>query len=288
MFFVLSKYRSLSCATFCTGLLSLLLSVTANAAPSAKLWDAWQGQDEASAITIDHSAWQSWLDEYLVTQSNGATAVRYKAVNAAGRQALDQYINNLSSVNPLELNRAEQFAYWVNLYNAVTVQVVLNNPDEDSITSMGSGWFSGGPWDEEFVRVNNLPVTLNDIEHRILRPIWQDRRIHYVVNCASIGCPNLSAQALTAANTEQQLAAAEQNFINHPKGMMINKQGKLVLSKIYQWYREDFPSDDDAFVDYLAGALTIAQSNQMTADDLHAKFGRVSYAYDWNLNSANP
>lgn len=273
-------------------ILSLLTSTAASAAPSADLWEIWQAHNDNPAQTTAthstemHKAWQAWLDEYLVTQENGATAVRYKAVDAAGRAALDTYIKNLTATDPLALTRAEQFAYWVNLYNAVTVQVVLNNPSKDSITSMGSGWFSGGPWDEAFISINNQPITLNDIEHRILRPIWQDQRIHYVVNCASIGCPNLSATALTATNHQAQLALAEQNFINHPKGVRQDTRGRLVLSKIYQWYREDFPSDDDAFIDYLVTVMGSAKQPGVTAENIRSKFDDVRYEYDWNLNGA--
>lgn len=271
---------------FLLSLLSLLTCMAASAAPAAELWDAWQDHDEASTSTVNHGAWQAWLDEYLVTRSDGATAVRYKTVDTAGRLALNAYIQTLSSINPLTLSRAEQFAYWVNLYNAVTVQVVLNNPSKDSITRMGSGWFSGGPWDEAFVHINNKPVTLNDIEHRILRPIWQDHRIHYVVNCASIGCPNLGATALTASNYQQQLEAAERSFVNHPKGVTINSRGELVLSKIYQWYREDFPSDDKAFIDYLTQLMSTATKSKLSAESIASKFDDVRYVYDWSLNSA--
>lgn len=279
-------------ASVIASLISLLSSAAASAAPSADLWEVWQAHNNTPAeATADqnteiHTAWQAWLDEYLVTQDNGATAVRYEAVDKAGRQALDAYIQALTSSDPLTLTRAQQFAYWVNLYNAVTVQVVLNNPSKDSITSMGSGWFSGGPWDEAFISINDKPVTLNDIEHRILRPIWQDHRIHYVVNCASIGCPNLSATALTAANHQAQLELAEQNFVNHPKGVMVNAKGKLVLSKIYDWYREDFPSDDDAFVDYLAQVMSSTTRPALSVEDIRRKFDDVSYDYDWNLNDA--
>ena len=276
-------------ATMLAALSTLLTSTTATAAPSAELWEDWQTQSDTPATkpSVNHTAWQAWLDEYLVTQDNGATtAVRYQAVDEAGRLALDNYIQTLAATDPLTLSRAEQFAYWVNLYNAITVQVVLNNPSKDSITSMGSGWFTRGPWDEAFIRINNKPVTLNDIEHRILRPIWQDHRIHYVVNCASIGCPNLSPKALTATNHLDQLDEAERNFINHPKGVTINAQGKLVLSKIYQWYREDFPSDDDAFVAYLAQAMDDRAQLKLSTSQLREKFEDVRYAYDWDLNSA--
>ncbi|MCV5656507.1 DUF547 domain-containing protein, partial [Escherichia coli] len=82
-----------------------------------------------------------------------------------------------------------------------------------SITKLG-GLFSFGPWDQDVIIINGKSLTLNDIEHRILRPIWQDPRTHYAVNCASLGCPNLQTQAFTAENTQALLESAAKTFIN--------------------------------------------------------------------------
>ena len=266
--------------------LLLVLTLPTHAAPSAKLWAEWEPHNNKSKIRVDHSAWQSWLDSYLVTQPNGATAVRYQQVTAADRTQLDTYVTQLTSLDPLDLNRAEQFAYWVNLYNALTVQVVLAHPGEDSIMGMGSGWFNTGPWDEKLADINGKPVTLNDIEHRILRPIWQDHRIHYVVNCASISCPNLSVRAFTATNTESQMAEAEATYLSQAKGVSVDDRGRLVLSKIFQWYRDDFAKNDAGLENYLGSRLSQLPQAQVTADQLSTAFGSRRYAYDWGLNSA--
>ncbi len=169
------------------------LSAEVAAAPKAELWPMWEQSDESNTAEIDHSAWQSFLDRYLDTQSgDGVYLVRYGAVSATDRQTLDTYITDLQASDPRYYSKAEQKAYWINLYNAATVQLVLNHPTKKSILRMGDGFFKIGPWNEPLLTVAGEEVTLNDIEHRILRPIWQDHRIHFAVNCASLGCPNLA------------------------------------------------------------------------------------------------
>lgn len=127
---------------------------------------------------------------------------RYAEVTKEDKTLLNDYLDQLSKLDPREFNRQEQYAYWVNLYNALTVKLILDNYPVASITKLG-GLFSFGPWDEKVFTVAGQTLTLNDIEHRILRPIWKDPRTHYAVNCASLGCPNLQSQAFTAQNTEQ-------------------------------------------------------------------------------------
>lgn len=108
-------------------------------------------------------------------------------MSLASKQQLKRYIQQMASLDPRDYKKQEQFAYWVNLYNALTVQLVLDNYPTSSIKKLGKGFFSFGPWDDDIIRVAGKKLTLNDIEHRILRPIWRDKRIHYVVNCASLG-----------------------------------------------------------------------------------------------------
>ena len=103
-----------------------------------------------------------------------------------------------------------------------------------SITKLGKGFFSFGPWDDKTLTINNKELSLNDIEHRILRPIYNDARIHYAVNCASYSCPNLAAQAYTVENMDQLLDKGAEHYINHPRGVSI-KNNKLTLSSIYSW-----------------------------------------------------
>ena len=138
-----------------------------------------------------------FLAQHLRTGEDGIARIGYGAVSDEDRKSLDAYIAALAGHpgSRRALNRAEQQAYWINLYNALTVQVILDHYPVESIRDIdiSPGLFADGPWGKKLVTIEGEAVSLDDIEHRILRPIWKDPRIHYAVNCASIGCPNLQA-----------------------------------------------------------------------------------------------
>jgi len=128
--------------------------------------------------------------------------------------------------------------------------------------------------------VEGEELSLNDIEHRILRPIWQDPRIHYALNCASLGCPNLLPQAFTELNTESLLEQGARDYINHPRG--VNIQGKnLILSKIYEWYQADFGGNEEGLLLHLKQYSKNNLLRSLHADDLE-----IEYQYNWLLNAA--
>jgi len=260
-------------------LLSLGFGSIAGAAPRADLWPRWQTHDPQSRISVDHSAWGHFLDTYLVVGKPGAVnLVRYKAVTAAGRQALDHYVAALAAVTVANLDRAEQKAYWINFYNALTVKTVLDHYPVKSIRDIKSGLFSPGPWDLKLVRVEGVELSLNDIEHRILRPIWQDNRIHYAVNCASLGCPNLQPEPFTAENGERLLDKGAHDYVNSSRGARIEGR-TLILSEIYDWYQADFAGSRDGVIRHLR-----QWSEPPLAAALQAFSGEVIYDYDWRLN----
>ena len=124
------------------------------------------------------------------------------------------YLKNLQSLPISSYNRVEQKAYWINLYNGLTVDLVLSRLPLESIrdVNISPGLFVRGPWGAKLLTVEEERLSLDDIEHRILRPIWKDNRVHYAVNCASLGCPNLQPDAFTSANTEALLATALANM----------------------------------------------------------------------------
>ncbi len=246
------------------------LSFFSHATPKAELWPYWNQSNETNSQVIDHSEWQRVLDHNLIQQGSN-TLFDYAHINPKDRQVLLHYINTLTKLDPRQFNKSEQFAYWVNLYNAATVQLILENYPTTSITKLG-GLFSFGPWDQEILTINDHELSLNDIEHRILRPIWQDKRIHYAVNCASLGCPNLSTNAFTSKNTLALLKQAELNFIESDKGVKFNN-GKLILSSIYDWYAVDF-GGEGGVLNYLSQFKPeIKQTNK-----------KPSYQYNWALN----
>lgn len=258
------------------------VSVEALFAPKAELWPRWQSHDAQSEDRIDHAAWERIVMRYLSADPGGLNRFAYGAVMAEDRQALQDYIDALAALPISRFNREEQQAYWLNLYNALTVKLILQHYPLDSIRDIdiSPGLFADGPWDKPLVTIEGEDVTLNDIEHRILRPIWNDARVHYAVNCASVGCPNLQIEAFTADNTEMLLEAGARDYVNNPRGVQI-RDGKLVVSSIYIWFKEDFGGSD---------ASVIAHLKRYADEDLSEALAAVTsiddHAYDWQLNDS--
>lgn len=265
-------------SAFLLVLSSLILSVNVHAAPTSELIDFWDESDEENTNTIDHSKWQTVLDAYLVSNHpSGINRFNYRAVSKADKSALESYINDLKNTDPREYNLAEQKAYWINLYNALTVNLILDNYPVKSITKLG-GFFSFGPWDKEIITIEGETLTLNNIEHGILRPIWKDNRIHYAVNCASMGCPNLSATAFTAENTEALLDQSAKDYVNHTRGVKIEGD-KMQVSSIYEWYKVDFGGTDASLIEHLK-----LYAEPQLQEKLNSFSGKITDSYDWSLN----
>ncbi len=254
------------------------VAAPAIAAPSAKLLDPYWRQSGASG-DVDNTSWNSFLSRYVKTGSNGVNLVNYGGVSPADKQALKSYIASLEAARPTAMNPNAAFAYWTNLYNAKTVDLILDNYPVKSITKIG-GLFSFGPWDEKVVTVEGRTLSLNEIEHGIMRPLWNDPRIHYAVNCASIGCPNLATQAWNSGNLEGMLEQAARNYINHPRGAAV-EGGRLIVSSIFDWYKVDFGGND---------AGVIAHMRKYATGNLAAALGSINSIsgdrYDWDLNEA--
>jgi hypothetical protein len=258
------------------------LAVPANAAvgvPKSELWQMWAASNEESTERVDHRSWQLLLNQRLDSNHpSGISRFDYAAMGPVEQKTLQEYLASLATADPRLLSRAEQRAYWINLYNALTVQLVVENYPVKSIRKINGGLFNLGPWNEEVITIQGERIKLNDIEHRILRPIWQDARVHYALNCASLGCPNLAAGAYTAANTEELLDAGARAYINHPRGASFDGN-KLQLSKIYNWFAEDFGADQTELLDHVSRYAEPALAERLQAYD-----GRIRYGYNWDLN----
>ncbi len=262
--------------------LVILLSVNAaQAAPKAELWPRWQKHDPSNSQKIDHGAWDRFLREFVVANHpSGINRVRYQAVTPEAVKSLKGYLRALQDLPISNYNRAEQKAFWINLYNALTADIIISRFPLASIrdVNISPGLFTRGPWGAKVLAIEGEKLSLDDIEHRILRPIWKDNRAHYAVNCASLGCPNLQPTAYTADNTEALLEKGAREYINHPRGVTI-KNGKLQVSSIYVWFQEDFGGAAEGLMEhwqnYAEGKLTDALSNYS---------GGLAHDYDWRLN----
>jgi hypothetical protein len=245
---------------------------------SAKSISGDWGSVAASSARIDHGPWDRLLGIYAKRGADGINRFAYGAVTSSDRAALKAYLGALQAIRPQEYGRDEQFAYWVNLYNAATVDLIVDAYPVKSIRDLG--FVSLGPWRRKILTINGQRLSLDDVEHGILRPIWKDVRIHYAVNCASVGCPNLALKAYRADILEAMLETAARDYVNHPRGFS-SADGKLTASSIYQWYQSDWGSVDEV----IAHALKYADAK--TTDALNGAFKIDYYAYDWSLND-NP
>jgi Protein of unknown function, DUF547 len=235
-----------------------------------------------SSMTVDHSAWDRILSAYVVESPDGINRFAYGRVSKGDKQALKTYLATLQSVKVAALAESEQRAFWINLYNALTIDVVLDRYPVASIRdiSLGGALFAVGPWKKELVSVEGRKLSLDDIEHRILRKRWRDPRVHYAVNCASIGCPNLMAKAFTGAALDQMLTEGARSYVNHPRGANV-AGGRLRLSSIYDWYRRDFGSSDAEVIAHLSAYAEPGLNRQLAGIKSIA-----GYDYDWSLNEA--
>jgi len=259
-------------------LLSLIVSFNVIAAPKSEYWAFWDKSKDQSHRTINHTAWDDILGRYLtINHQSGVNRFRYGDVSSSDNKKLNRYIKSLTKLDPREYNRHEQKAYWMNLYNALTVQLVIKNYPVESITDIG-GVFSSGPWNKDLIKLEGKKLSLNDIEHRILRPLWKDHKIHFGVVCASVSCPNLQPVAFTGRNVDRLLKKAGKEYINHPRGVHLEK-GVMQVSSIFDWYGDDFSKDKKKLTKILAHY----------ADDRLALYllgfkGKIKYDYDWALN----
>jgi hypothetical protein len=229
------------------------------------------------------------LSRYVVAHPDGVTRVRYGAWKAASGDmaALEAWIAAATQLRPGAMVRAEAFAFWGNLYNALTLRVILERYPVRSIKDIRSsgvaldpkGYF--GPWRTKLVTVEGRRMSLDDIEHETMRPVFRDPRVHYAVNCASIGCPNLRPRAWRAATLEGELDAAAADFVNHPRGVSVVADGRLKVSSIYAWFREDFGGSEAGVVAHLRRYAGPGLAARLAGEVRIAEDG-----YDWTLNDA--
>ncbi len=230
--------------------------------------------------TFDHSAWTDLLKTYVKPSPDGVNRVDYDGLKRSGRPALAAYLKTLESTDVNRLARNEQFAYWANLYNAKTVDIILQYYPVKTIRDIdiSPGLFSNGPWGKKVATVNGVALSLDDIEHVIMRPSYNDPRIHYAVSCAAVGCPNLGTAAFTGPALEDQLNKAARDYVNDRRGFTISGN-RITASKLYKWYQDDFGGSE---------AEVLRHALQYAAPDLAAKLKSIadirSFAYDWSLN----
>lgn len=239
------------------------------------------------ALAFDHGAWDVLLQRHVVEARGGVASEVDYAGMARERVALKGYLDALARVRQADFNRwdkAERLAFLINAYNAWTVELVLTAwPGLDSIKDLGSLFRS--PWKKSFIPLLGATRSLDDIEHGLIRApgAYHEPRIHFAVNCASVGCPALRAEAYRAGSLDAQLADAARRFLSDRTRNRV-EGGTLRVSSLFKWYGEDFAARGGV-AGFLAAqgdalGLTAAQRDRLGAGRMDIGF----LDYDWRLN----
>lgn len=206
---------------------------------------------------------------------------------------LEAYLATLAATTPAQhakWSRDERFAFWINTYNGYTLQLIRDNGPVKSIKKIG-GFFSS-PWEKKFIPLpafdperKNEKITLDEIEHEILRPTFKDARVHAAVNCASVGCPPLRGEAFRADALEEQLTEQVAAWLaDTARNQVRPVSGKIRVSKIFDWFAKDFGKSDENVVRWIADHV----GDEGLAKELRSKAGslKVKYvSYDWGINA---
>lgn len=239
----------------------------------------WDQFVAGSKRQVDHSPLALLLERYVLKRSDGVHLFAYGDVTEADRADLDRYIFSMASFAVDSLDRREQYAFWLNLYNALVLRLVLSRYLILSIKDIrfGLGPLGEGPFERELVKVLGRPVSLSDIRERILWPIFKDPRLHYGLCDAAIGSPNLQPRVFTGERVDRMLDGAALDFVNHPRGAR-RDEGGLVLSELYRRHTAAFGG---GFAEVLAHLRLYADGALLPALR-GARSAR--YAFDWSLN----
>jgi hypothetical protein len=197
---------------------------------------------------------------------------------------LESYLKSLSSVSKKEFNKFskdQQLAFLINAYNAFTIKIILNHYPLKSIKDIGSLFTN--TWKIKFFTLLEEKSHLDNIEHNLIRKQFNEPRIHFAVNCASIGCPSLQKKAFTANNLNNLLESATKNFLsNTTKNKFKKEQKEIKLSKIFKWYGGDFKKKFGSVEKFVAKYLTSNSNDQQNIKN--EKFSMTWTEYDWKLN----
>lgn len=245
-----------------------------------------------STYAYDHATFDTLLKKHVVLSADGgASTVDYQSLQQ-DQKLLDAYLAKLAEVSRADFDtweKAEQLAFLINAYNGWTLKLIVEKyPDLDSIKDLGS--FFRSPWKKSFIPLLGETRSLDDIEHGLIRGSarYNEPRIHFAVNCASIGCPALKNEAYQAERLEEQLEEATTLFLADRTRNRLGEDNTLEISSIFKWYEEDFESG-------WRGAATLGQFLALYGSSLGLDAAQIEQLkkgkydidfldYDWGLN----
>ncbi len=230
------------------------------------------------ATAIDHGKYEEILNEYV---EGGYFDYQSFVESRSDRQKLWTYLHSLSQVSPDSLERKERLAYWIDLYNASTIHLIEENYPVRSIKDL-SGWFTS-PFEKQFIETARGKLSLDEIEHGIIRPNFEEPRIHFALVCAARSCPPLRDEVYVGHRLDRQLEEQTEQFLfsNNNRFRLRNGRVLMQLSSVFWWYREDF-GGEPGIATFVAGYLSDRKAQAIRKENYTIEY----LDYNWNLNQA--
>ena len=234
----------------------------------------------ASSQTFDHSLFDELLKKHVVKGM-----VDYDSFGQAS--AFNDYLESLEHADVSTLSERERLAFWINAYNAYTIELINKYEERASIKNISEGIGferTKGPWKEPIVKAAGKTYSLDEVENAIIRKQFREPRIHFALVCAAMSCPPLRSEAYTGAKLDAQLDSQARTFVlDEARGSRVDVKNAVVhASRIFDWYKDDFGGSDAAIAQYIAQYYPVSPAKQLL---LGGHFKLEFLDYDWTLNS---
>jgi hypothetical protein len=258
-------------------MLLLLVLVTAGGPAAFVARAAWDPTSPASEGQVRHGAFEQFLIRYVRVGPDGLNRVAYAEVGPAAREALERYVQGLTTV-PLErFGRNERLAYWLNLYNALVIRLILEHYPVDSILDITAP-DGRGPFAQPLARIGGRWLSLDAIRDDVLMAGWADPRIPFGLSCGAVGCPDLQPEPFVGWRVQAQLTEAAMAYVNDRRCLRI-RNGKLTVSSLYRWHEDAFGGSERGVIRYLMSYAKPALAKRLQT------FERIEAdIFDWRLN----
>lgn len=240
---------------------------------------AWDPSGVWSSAVIRHDAFEQFLLRYVRIGADGVHGVAYGEVGPASRARLERYIEGLRTLSLDAYPKRERLAYWLNLYNALVIRLVLDHYPIASLLEI-PGPDGADPFDLTLIEIDGRALSLDGIAEDVLMTSWHDPRIYLGLSCGAIGCPNLQPEPFTGARVDDQLTEAAMAYVNDRRCLLM-RDGELLVSSLYLWHQDDFGGSDRAIIHHLMTYADPALAKRLQT------FERIGGdIFDWRLNDA--
>jgi hypothetical protein len=246
-----------------------------------RLWLKWSKYSPLSEKTISHESFKVFLARYLKPQADGINLIDYYKVSTVDRKILKEYLKSLSNIKIEQYNRDEQLAYWLNFYNALVINLILEHLPINNMReiTLSSPLLARGPWQANIVTIAETKLSLYDIKNRIVRPIWNDPRVLYALFDGTVASPSLFEKPFSKGSLDTDLNTITRRYVNSLRGVQIQDK-EITVSSLYDWFEEDFGGRKQDVIWHIT-----QYANPRLKAQLEKANTINNYVYNWHINA---